>query len=69
MAKKIYTSEEDIPFVLTAEDIRDILGIGTTSAYELLNSGEFHTVRVGKQIRVSKKVFLDWLYSSKEVAS
>lgn len=38
-----------------------MLGIGERQKYELLNSGHFDMVRVGKMIKVSKDVFLKWL--------
>nr|WP_281869965.1 helix-turn-helix domain-containing protein [Brevibacillus parabrevis] len=38
-----------------------MLGIGTVQTYELLNSGEFHVVRIGRSYRISKRVFLNWL--------
>lgn len=57
----MYNNENELPMVLTVEDVRDILRIGNTSAYDLMNSGEFHTVKVGRQIRVYRNVFLSWL--------
>ncbi|GEL78678.1 helix-turn-helix domain-containing protein [Tenuibacillus multivorans] len=49
------------PEVLNVTDIQEILGIGRRQAYELVNSGEFHVVRVGRRIKVSKDVFFQWL--------
>ena len=45
----------------TVGEIADILGIGRTSAYKLIRSGQFQTVRIGSAIRVSKASFDDWL--------
>lgn len=45
----------------TVEDIQDILGISRSAAYRLANSGQFHTVKIGQQIRVPVKVFDTWL--------
>lgn len=45
------------------EEIADILGIGRTSAYNLVKQGYFKTVRIGTSIRVSKKSFDEWLDS------
>jgi predicted DNA-binding transcriptional regulator AlpA len=53
--------ENNLPEVLNVIDIQQILGIGRRQAYELVNSGQFHTVRVGKSIKVSKTVFLNWM--------
>jgi excisionase family DNA binding protein len=45
----------------TVEDIAKILGIGRTSAYNLVKEGHFKIVRIGNAIRVSKKSFDEWL--------
>lgn len=47
--------------VLQVSDIQQILGIGRRQAYELVNSGQFHVIRVGKSIRVHKLVFYNWM--------
>lgn len=47
--------------VLDVSDIQKILNIGRRQAYELANSGQFHVVRIGKRIKVSKEVFMQWL--------
>ena len=45
----------------TVDEIQDILGIGRTSAYRLIARKVFHSVRVGNNIRVSRKSFDEWL--------
>ena len=45
----------------TVGEIAKILGIGRTSAYKLIRSGQFQTVRIGSAIRISKASFDDWL--------
>ncbi|MDF9507333.1 helix-turn-helix domain-containing protein [Bacillus cereus] len=52
---------EQYPPVLDVIHIQEILGIGRRKAYELVNSNEFHIVRVGKRIKILKKVFIGWL--------
>lgn len=47
--------------VYTVEEIQDILQVSKTTAYALVNSGVFHSVRVGGQHRISKKSFDAWL--------
>lgn len=49
------------PEVLTADDVKGILGIGKNQAYNLMNSGQFHVVRIGRLMRVSREVFFEWL--------
>lgn len=47
--------------VLDVEDVRNILSIGRRQSYELVNSGAFHTVRVGSRIKIPTTSFLSWL--------
>ena len=46
--------------VLDVDDIKSFLGIGRSQAYELVNSGAFHVVRIGKRIKISRNTFLNW---------
>lgn len=54
-------TKQQLPLALKANDIAEVLQVGLNSAYDLLNSGEFHVVKIGKQKRVSRDVFLQWL--------
>jgi predicted DNA-binding transcriptional regulator AlpA len=51
----------EYPTILDVSDIQNILGIGRTQAYELVNSGQFHVVRIGRRIKVSGNIFFQWL--------
>lgn len=59
MIEQLYKTTSDYPFVLTAKEIQQILGIGERQPYELLNPGQFHIVRVGKMIKSQKMYFLN----------
>ncbi|EKN68094.1 helix-turn-helix domain-containing protein [Schinkia azotoformans] len=56
---------EDLKDVLTVKDIMEFLGISRAKAYELVNSGEFHTVRVGTRILIPKISIQKWLEGEK----
>jgi excisionase family DNA binding protein len=58
---RTHAEREALPAALDVKDIQQILGIGRGQAYELVNSGQFHTVKVGRRIKVSKEVFTRWL--------
>ena len=60
-SKSAITSTDDLPLVLTVSDVSKILGIGMNTAYDLIRSGAIKSVRVGRQIRVSKSAFLEFL--------
>ena len=64
------TDQQPIPFekrTYTVPEIQDSLGIGKNSAYSLVKSGVFRTVRIGGSIRVSKKSFDKWLDEKSQV--
>ncbi|MCA0986578.1 helix-turn-helix domain-containing protein [Guptibacillus algicola] len=52
---------DNYPDVLDVSDIQEILEIGRRQAYNLANSKQFHIVRIGSRIKVSKNIFLNWL--------
>lgn len=47
--------------VLDVEDIQEYLGISRSKAYQLVNSGQFHVVRIGRLIKIPRSIFEDWL--------
>jgi hypothetical protein len=57
----MYKNFENYPDVLNVSDIQEILGIGRKQAYELVHSGEFHVMKIGKRIKVSKNVLINWI--------
>lgn len=56
---------DNLSDALEVRHIQKALDCGRKQAYELVNSGAFHVVRVGTKIKVSKRVFLEW-YEGKE---
>ena len=51
MSKKIYTSFDELPLMLTVTQVHDILGISQAGAYELVRSERSEERRVGKECR------------------
>lgn len=49
--------------VYTVEEVQAILEISRNAAYELVRSNVFHSVKIGKTYRVSKRQFDKWLES------
>lgn len=56
----------DLPPVLEVADVQKFLKIGKNQAYELCNSGQFHVVKVGRSIKISREVFINWLNGKEE---
>lgn len=55
------TIADDGKRTYTVDEIQDILGVSRPTTYNLIASGVFKSVRVGRRIRVSKKSFDEWL--------
>lgn len=56
-----YKSYEDLPLLLSVEQLIEVLGIGRTTAYELIRSGEIRSIRVGHQIRIPKEAVVSFI--------
>ena len=56
-----YRSFDELPLTLRAEDLMPVLHIGQNTAYELVNSGQIKSIRVGRQIRIPKAEILRFL--------
>lgn len=62
-----FSSNEELPITMTAKDVAGYLNISLTSSYNLMNAKDFPTLRLGKQLRVSRDHFLNWLNNANEV--
>jgi len=58
----------DLPAVLTVEELQAILRIGRRQAYELCKRPDFPAVRVGRSIRIPKKALQEWMQSEADGA-
>lgn len=56
-----YCNWDDVPLVLNAKDVKNILGLSRGKTYELMNSVEFPTLSEGKRMFVTKEAFQNWL--------
>lgn len=63
----VYKSNDELPLTMTAKDIAGYLNISLTSGYNLMNSKGFPVLKLGKQLRVTRDNFLNWLNNTNEV--
>jgi len=59
----------DFNDILTPEDLLDILFIGKTTLYKLLNSGEIQSFKIGKKHKIPKQALIEYIirkYKNKE---
>ena len=57
---------ENMPAVLNANQLSAALGISSAGAYQLLNTGTFPTLRIGKRLLVPKDKLIDWIERNTE---
>lgn len=46
---------------LTVNEVKEILRLGKTKTYELVNQPDFPTIRIGKKILIPEKEFQDFI--------
>lgn len=51
--------------VFTIKDLMDYLAIGKNKAYELVNSGEIPSFRIGRVIKIPKDGVREYVYNRK----
>ena len=56
-----FVSCDDIPLIMTVEDLMPILLIGRSTAYKLVRSGKLKTFHVEKQIRITRDALIEYI--------
>ena len=57
----VYKSYDDLPLFLNAETVGKVLGVSSSSAYELMHEPSFPTLRIGSRMVVPKEQFVQWV--------
>ncbi len=61
MKLSTYKSYDELPLFLNAEIVATVLGVSSSSAYELMHEHGFPTLRVGSRMVVPKEKFMQWV--------
>ena len=56
-----YTSMEQLPITLSANQLAQVLGISRANAYTLMHSKGFPTIQIGKRMVVPKSKLIEWM--------
>ncbi|WP_433543363.1 helix-turn-helix domain-containing protein [Neomoorella humiferrea] len=54
-------SFEDLPEILTVNELQSVLGVSRVTAYQLVHQNGFPSFRLGRALRIPKRALLDWL--------
>ena len=68
MKEHKYTDFHNLPLMLTAQEIGDMLGISGAAAHDLVRSEEFPHIHIGKRILVPKDRFICWIADQRSAA-
>ena len=58
---EIYTSLDQLPVTLCAEEVAKVLGISRANAYVLMRKRGFPTLKIGKRMVVPKDKLIAWI--------
>ena len=61
MKRSKYNSFNELPLMLTVQDVADVLGIGLAHAYEVAHRKDFPTITLGSRIIVPRDKFMAWI--------
>jgi len=56
-----YNNYDDLPLFLNAELVAKVLGVSSSSGYELMHEDGFPTLRIGNRMVVPKEKFIQWV--------
>ena len=57
----IYTSYDQLPIMLNADTVAQVLGISRANSYVLMHSDGFPVIKLGKRMTVPKDKLLAWI--------
>ena len=56
-----YKSYDDLPLFLNAAMVAKVLGVSSSSGYELMHEPDFPVLKVGSRMVVPKEKFIVWV--------
>ncbi len=61
LANENYKSYDELPLMLDAKTVKDIMGVSIGLVYELMKSDGFPSIRIGNRYIVPKEKFIEWI--------
>ena len=61
MNESNYKSYDELPLFLNAATVAKVLGVSTSSGYELMHEKDFPVLRIGSRMVVPKEKFVEWV--------
>ena len=61
MKESIVKSYDELPLFLNADMLAKVLGVATSTAYELMHEKDFPALKIGNRLLVPKERFRLWV--------
>ena len=61
MKESVYKTYDDLPLFLNVNLVAQVLGVSTSTAYEVMHEPGFPVLRVGSRMVVPKEQFIRWV--------
>ena len=61
MRESVYRSYDALPLFLNSNTVSKVLGVSSSSTYELMHTEGFPTLRIGSRMVVPKEQFIQWV--------
>ena len=55
------SGSENLPKVLNVKDLAEVLSVSQNTAYNLVRSGQVHSVRIGRAYRIPREAVYEFL--------
>ncbi|MBQ4060174.1 MAG: helix-turn-helix domain-containing protein [Lachnospiraceae bacterium] len=61
MKESVVKSYDELPLFLNADMLAKVLGVATSTAYELMHEKDFPALKIGNRLLVPKEKFRLWV--------
>lgn len=61
MKQSQYNSYDDLPLFLNADIVAKVLGVSSSTSYELMHEPDFPVLKIGSRMVAPKKQFIRWV--------
>lgn len=52
---------DNLPMTIRVEDLSPLLGVSRSTAYQLVKSKKFDTIKIGRQTRIPRNAILEYI--------
>ena len=57
----MYKNYDDLPLMMSVQEVADVLGISKSSAYVLAKEKGFPTLKIGARVVIPRDRFIEWI--------